>query len=274
MLRGAIDHVHHERVGGWIYSGEVNLKGATVLAFVEGRCVGSGVVDKFRQDLADVGLGDGYLGFSFPISLVDKGEKGKVIVKLQDSDAVLLPPGAKISAPSRASLFKSLQHDAASIEWMQGRGWFDNLELAFLKYVSQFGVFEISLINKKEVNGPTTSRVLEAEPIAAQYLDLVSLTKSKIISLSCEAIDSESVVAAVTGALPNVLPVVGILASQPGAISLVEGSHHDAILPNNIDGGVSYKLGPDRLLFVNLLCALSFDESSIGDQLTIYAAAS
>lgn len=97
MIRGAIEVATPALVSGWIYCKAESLRDQLVLAFVSGRCVGTGKVEIFRKDLLDAKLGDGYCGFHFPIQLQDGESPGSIVVKLQNSDACLLQAKSKVS---------------------------------------------------------------------------------------------------------------------------------------------------------------------------------
>jgi hypothetical protein len=98
MLRGAIEGVTHDAIFGWVYAAEVPLRGRTVLAFLDDRCIGSGKIEIFRQDLKNARLGDGYCGFHFGLTYPGRAEPGRVVVKLEGADAVLLQRGSRIVA--------------------------------------------------------------------------------------------------------------------------------------------------------------------------------
>ncbi|EGF93576.1 hypothetical protein ABI_20160 [Asticcacaulis biprosthecium C19] len=100
MIRGAIDSVHPDKIGGWIYSEIGSLRGKRVLAFVGSQCVGSGEVGLFRQDLADAGLDEGYVGFNFDISLPHRDKLLSVVVSLENSDLFLKQGAAEVGAPA------------------------------------------------------------------------------------------------------------------------------------------------------------------------------
>ncbi len=96
MIRGAIEVAQEKLVSGWIYSSQVKLRDTLVLAFSGARCVGSGRVDIFRQDLFDAKLGDGYCGFHFPVAL-EKGESpASIVVRPADCDAALIQPTSRV----------------------------------------------------------------------------------------------------------------------------------------------------------------------------------
>ncbi|ESQ88888.1 hypothetical protein ABAC460_13995 [Asticcacaulis sp. AC460] len=102
MIRGAIDSVHPDKIGGWIYSEIGSLRGKKVLAFVGGLCVGSGEIGLFRQDLADAGLDEGYVGFNFDITLPSRDKLSSVVVSLENSDLFLKQADAVVGAPAVA----------------------------------------------------------------------------------------------------------------------------------------------------------------------------
>lgn len=267
MLKGSIDSVHHERVGGWIHSDKADLREATILAFVDDRCVGAGQVGVFRQDLRDANVGDGYSGFSFPISLAEPTDADRLYVKLEGSDAILIPRNAKIEVPDRASMFGSSIHDDNSIEWMRSRGWLANEDYNFLKYVTQMGVYDLSLIEPRSKERPT-SAMLEYKAAGQTLLSLLTLSANGIEVLSCSVKRPDELIKQITTRLPRALPVVAIYTAQPSMVAVVEGSHKDRS-NTSTDGAISYSTGPDRLLFLNLLCAFEFPENFGQEPLTV-----
>lgn len=96
MIRGAIEIVQDKLIAGWIYARVGSLRDQLVLAMSGPRCVGSGQVDIFRRDLLDADLGDGYCGFHFPIELLPGEHPASVVIKLADSDAVLIQNGSRV----------------------------------------------------------------------------------------------------------------------------------------------------------------------------------
>ena len=70
MLRaiaGNVDEMDGQHATGWVAdlkSTDVRLE---VTAYVEGRCIGTGRADIFREDLVRAGYGDGCYGFHFPV---------------------------------------------------------------------------------------------------------------------------------------------------------------------------------------------------------------
>ncbi len=96
MIRGAIEVAQEKLVSGWIYSSEVALRGTLLLAFSGKRCVGSGRVEIFRQDLFDAQLGDGYCGFHFPVVLQTGEHPASIVVRPADCDAALIQAASRI----------------------------------------------------------------------------------------------------------------------------------------------------------------------------------
>jgi hypothetical protein len=226
------------------------------LAFVDGTCVGSGAVEVFRNDLAEAGLGDGHLGFSFPISLPNSEDLNRVFVRLDGSDLVLLQSTSKIVAIKTADSFKPLVHSSDSIEWMRSSGWLEPANFSFLKYIYQIGAYDYSLRQPKSANQLGANLV---EPIvAAQPLfDLLCLRKALIVGIEVPLSESMSLADLVVASPKRRLPIVAITSSEVGSISLLEGSHLDTKPPESFIGAVDYPFGPDRLLFLNLKCAFA-----------------
>ena len=97
MIQGAIEMVHETLVSGWIYAhvGE-GLRDQLVLAFSGPRCVGQGRVDVFRRDLLDAGLGDGYCGFHFPITLEPGEHPASVVIRPANCDTALIQARSQV----------------------------------------------------------------------------------------------------------------------------------------------------------------------------------
>ncbi len=146
MLRGAIDLVRQDQIGGWLYSDVGEVDNRVVLAFVDDQCVGSGPLGLMREDLKAAGLGDGRLGFSFGISLQDDADLPRVMVKIDGSDVFLLQQTATIARPE---LFLPVFTTLDRIEWMRSKGLLAPSEITFLKYIQQLGAFEYSLVQVK-----------------------------------------------------------------------------------------------------------------------------
>ncbi len=101
MIRGAIEWAGAGSIRGWIFSPEAGLRGRTLLAFLDGQCVGAGEIGLFREDIRDAGLGDGYSGFEFDIVLDDPADAPRVVVALDWCDAVLMQRNARVGPVRR-----------------------------------------------------------------------------------------------------------------------------------------------------------------------------
>ena len=101
MIRGAIEVVDPDRIAGWIVANGLVLRGAPALAFAGNRCVGSGPIGVFRADLQGAGLGDGFAGFDFSITLRPGEDLASVVIKLPMSDFALLQRGSQVVDATR-----------------------------------------------------------------------------------------------------------------------------------------------------------------------------
>ena len=90
MIRGAIEIANRSVISGWLYAPGLPLRDQLVLAFVGKRHVGTGKVELFRKDIKDAGLGDGYSGFYFPVTLLPGEQPETIVVRLDQSDLNLL----------------------------------------------------------------------------------------------------------------------------------------------------------------------------------------
>lgn len=269
MLKGAIDHISVSNVGGWLFTNLGSLDEALVLAFLGEECVGSGRIEIFRPDLLAAGMGDGRHGFSFPISVKDEEEAGRVYVKLEGSDAVILQPGR--AAPiSRRDLFQSARYSAESLEWMRLRGWFTPEELLFLKGMTRIGCVEYSLIPRGTYSGRKPSP-LDPSSAAEDLLSLVSMSKNGHQTVSVVAENADDLVKQVASHVVNPYSVIAIQSEQPIAVKVVEGSHTEETEVSSLEGAIAYNGGPDQLLFVDLTTSFELPEGTTGIPLTVHA---
>jgi hypothetical protein len=253
MLRGAIDHTTPNTLSGWIFSPVKPVRGETVLAFVDGVCIGAGKVELFRQDLLDAGLDDGHLGFHFGITPLQPRDVARAYVALEGSNFVVLQPGAHVGgAEVNRPVTPRPTRSMPCLEWMREHGWLEQSDFDFLKIFNQFGVFDQMLRpNKKAAAAGVESLDPAAE--AKRRLELllmqhVSLTKKPYAGFAALAAEARSLAAGLAE------PVVAIWSEQKGSFLLVEDSHHDDADHGleALTGAVEYVFGPDRLLFVDL----------------------
>jgi hypothetical protein len=274
VLKGAIDHVKAGEIGGWVYSETKSLRNHTVLAFLNDVCIGGGPVEMYRGDLAEAGLGDGYVGFKFPVTLSNPADFPVVVVKMEGSDALIVQESARLidraSIPPPTSL---TLRSAASVEWMRGRGWLEQPEYDFLRLMQRFGVYDLSLRDGKPEEKRSLGGLRDPMVAAKEMFDLLCSRDSQVTAgtfLGPEVQLEELVRNFRRGAIE---PIISLWSSQPGVVSVVEGSNQDVPSPKvegRSDGAVDYRVGPDRLLFLDLRCRLS---SQLAHQVRSYTIA-
>jgi hypothetical protein len=104
MIRGAIETANRSIISGWLYAQSVDLRGQLVLAFIGDRHVGTGKIELFRKDILEAGLGDGYSGFHFPVTLKASDQPQALTIRLEQSDLCLIQRESVIvPAASRAA---------------------------------------------------------------------------------------------------------------------------------------------------------------------------
>lgn len=253
MIRGAIDYTSSDRIGGWIYSPENQVRGKTVLAFVDNACVGAGSIDQFREDLAKAGLGDGFIGFNFGITPGKEEDLGKLIVKIEGSDFALLQSDSLIAGPLAAAK-SSIASDRsiASIEWMRTQGWLDQPEYDFLKFLRQVGIYDRSL--RRPRTATTLGGLDEPEVAAANLFSLLSQKPATPALLTFS--DAEEFAVGRNQLLATLAePIVAVWGANSGELLVIEGSHVEASDKGRaLTGGIAHSFGPDRLLFIDLRC--------------------
>ncbi len=257
MLRGSIEVARRNRVSGWIYSSAEPVRDKLILAFVGQRCVGAGKVDKFRKDLLEANLGDGYCGYDFPIVLNDDETLGAVVIRLQNADAALIQPNTRMFAPGEhgsggAPSLGPL--GIANVAWMQDRGWLDQPEFDFLKALQNIGAYERGLRLPRRPGGP----VLPALNPQDVVLDLLALSVLGEVDVTRSALKGFADLRG--NATPLRTCNVGAIAlwsEDRACISVEERSHltpresGKTVLAAPPSGGIEYTFGPDRLLFLH-----------------------
>lgn len=252
MIRGAVDYITPSAIGGWIYSDIAPVKDRLVLAFHGDECIGSGTIEMYREDLAKAGLGDGYLGFNFPITLPAEQDPTEVYVKLSDSDLILKQRLSTLVAQSAYRSIKAPKDSGLkrSSTWMRERGWIRPDECEFLTRIDELGVY---------------SRILSRQELysnASQQEPLPDLTISELFEVFYQAQCSvkrrhfESVTEAlefVATDLTSTAWTQGLWAlwsPGPTAVSVVEGGHQGSVAnTSETFSGIDYQVGPTRVVF-------------------------
>jgi hypothetical protein len=254
MIRGAIEFCTSDQVGGWIYSEAGAIRGRTVLAFVDDVCIGAGHIDQFRQDLLDAGLGDGYLGFLFHISIPSSDDASRVYVKLEGSDFALLQAGSKLSSPLSADTVvvpPSLRSEA-SLAWMQQRGWLTEFDFDLLKNLHLFGVYDVPLRVAATPDNRNGTSSISPEIVAANALQLLCLEDVSLEETTVSANELKDLHSRNYSSPHHA--VVALWSPQRTKILVVEGSHKDFPQDENysLKGAMHYVTAPDRLLFLDV----------------------
>jgi hypothetical protein len=278
MIRGAIEVAQKTRVAGWIFSASETLRDKTVLAFVAGRCVGSGKVERFRQDLLDAKLGDGYCGFDFPVRLADGEHVGSLIVRLQFSDMALIQSTSRIAGDDDEASGQAIADLGAikpeSVSWMMEQPEYD-----FLKAIQSAGAYERGLRPGKRgaVTQDTTAHGrLDAEMVAAEMLSLFALAEVKVLRQNTPAISE--LVANPAALRRSPMPVLALWSQDRGRILLEERSHLSGRVTSGpiaepLAGSIEYGFGPDRLLFVHRDCRFTAKGTAPASGVTVFVAA-
>lgn len=102
-LQGHIDAVEGGRVYGWAWNPEQPLDRVEVEIRHKGKSIGTARADRFRQDLVEIGMGDGTHAFAFDLpSTIRDTEAEAVGVYFTESQMPLSRgKGRKISLPDR-----------------------------------------------------------------------------------------------------------------------------------------------------------------------------
>jgi hypothetical protein len=255
--------VQSDRVAGWIYCSADVVHDKLILAFVGARCVGAGKVDRFRQDLLDAKLDNGFCGFDFPIDLAPGENLGAVVVKLQNADAALIQHGSRLIGPdddADTSVSDLGAISPSSVAWLQDRGLLEQQEYDFLKAVQGIGAYERGLRPPRRAGGDAPA-ALKPDAVVQEMLGLfvlgdVDITTTSLASLSDLTRDN----------LPSGAGAVSVFAlcsTERTRICLDERSHlgpkagRGKILSAPPAGGIDYNFGPDRVLFLHRDCSFA-----------------
>ncbi len=265
MIRGAIEQVVRNRISGWVWSPDTEVKGRTVLAFLDDACIGAGRVEGFRQDLKDAGLGDGIAGFDFELGLENAADAPRVTVRLEESDALLMQRQARI-VPLVARAAPAVQREAAAnlgpatLEWMRSRGWLCQSDYDFLRFIRRLGVYDRSLVvavdsraegREASLQDPMEMarhmlQLLRLEDVAVQRHSLATPREWRRLAEQQEMATGPGAVLALHSHGRGRLPVVEGSHTRPEMLTLDAGP----------PGCTDYMLGPDRLVFLDARCGI------------------
>jgi hypothetical protein len=264
VIRGNIDAVSRTRVEGWMYSEQVSLTGARVLAFVDDDCVGTGVVDLFRQDLVDARLGDGMAGFSFPISLAPSQDPRMLDVRLEGSDALIRQRASRsVPRDDIGAKMRRAPRDPQSLSWMRARGWLTADQYDALRVLGEFGVYG------QRVRPGAAEQIARSAGELLELMMFNAVTPLVHTGLAARELVGElaSERRSVLGLFPDAVPVIGLWAPQPCCLNVIEGSHLMPLEEPAV-GGIDYEFGGDSLLWINLDCKYTVPTGGITVLLT------
>lgn len=256
MIRGNIEVVTPELIQGWIYTEDGNIRNRVLLAFQNNTCVGSGRVEVFRPDLADAGLGDGHLGFSFPISVAPEAT-GSVVLKLEGSDAALLQPTAVIStgdAPVATTLDRAgLRGRLASLKWALKNGRISQADFDYLRILWSFGIYERGLIRR--IVGDDNTVTDKAEAVAAGLLEAYVETDVELVTKTVRNPAQFAEEIAAIARDPGRIAVVALHTGDRATLRALETSHLEGNGNGEDDNGslhfVDYALSPENLIVLD-----------------------
>jgi hypothetical protein len=265
MIRGAIEVVEPGRVSGWIYSSAETLRDQLIMGFVGNRCVGTGKVDRFRKDLLEAKLGDGYCGFDFPCRLLPDDGPGSLVIKLQNSDVALLQSSSRVFESGAEIISGGTAPDLgavppASVTWMQDNGWLEQHEHDFLKAIHAAGAYERGLRPARRA-GEDPPPALKPGPGVQAALSVYMLAR---VDVAANQVASLAELSAEKSILRrSAVSVVGLWSEEPTRICVAERSHlgpremRGKILPDFPPGGIDYQFGPERVLLLHRDCSFS-----------------
>jgi hypothetical protein len=250
MLRGNIDFVSRTRVEGWVHSDLAPLVGQRLLAFVDNDCVGAGMIELFREDLVQAGIGDGMAGFSFPIHLKPAHDARLVDIRLdggnfllRQADSCLMLRGAFGTEQRRAP------PDPETLAWMRNHGWLTQEQFETLDIVGRFGVCRAPLREASPDVPPTRAE------IGSTVLPMLELNQRRRLGLAVvENIWGDRLPQLKESLLtefPASPPLVALWSPQTQCLNVIEGSHWGRY-GDDIASGVDYEFGADTLLWINL----------------------
>lgn len=268
MIIGAIESVRPNRVMGWVHCHAADLRGATILAFVDRRCVGSGRIDVFRQDLADAGLLHGHLGFDFPISLDAAQDTSRVVVSLERCEAVILQRDSAV-VPARIAALASDAFAAGPVPSREVAAWLRNqeaisaAELDVIESLTDFGV----AIWQPDGEGPDAQHAELPLAAAARLFSACALSEVEAGQVEIASFQAlQAVLSEPSSALAKAR-LLALHAERPVRVRVQEGLHKQssvevekAALSNSATNWLEYPVSPDSLLLLHRNCRFAVDE--------------
>jgi hypothetical protein len=127
-ISGHIDRVDQEFIEGWLVDRDDASNKVQLEIYMGDVPLGQCVADRFRKDLADSGIGDGYCAFSFQTpSFVSVQQLKQVRFRLQDSNLFFVPPGQAEEVFSGSSGLPAGSPSRFGSLWIDRADWIDKL---------------------------------------------------------------------------------------------------------------------------------------------------
>jgi hypothetical protein len=138
------------------------------------------------------------------------------------------------------------------------RGWLQQSEYDFLKYIDQLGVYERTLRHPNWVGGVNEPVTLDPAVVALELLQLYHLDDVVLETQRVDSVHDVPTFAQRRSAIGGLQAVVALWSSERTRIGVVEGSHRQAGASGTAAPGaaIDYHLGPDHLLVVDPRCTV------------------
>jgi hypothetical protein len=280
MIRGAIELADQDRVSGWIYSASDSLRDKTIMAFVGNRCAGTGKVEEFRKDLLEAKLGDGYCGFHFPVRLLPEENTASLVVRLLNSDAVLLQSSSHVVGAHIEHTPAETPPDLGavppgSVTWMQDHGWLEQHEHDFLKAIHTAGAYERGLGATRRA-GDDGQPAARPEAIVRSMLGIYMLTHAEVVRT--QGASFHTLLAEKGAWRRSPVSVVALWSEEHTWITVAERSHtgprdgRAKLLDDPPPAGIDYQFGPDRILFLHRDCSFAAYKSASAASIVLFTA--
>jgi hypothetical protein len=271
MFRGNIDHASRTHIAGWVYCERQSLVGARVHAFVDEQCVGSGVVELFRQDLVEAGVGDGRGGFNFAIALGDSQDPRLLHIRVESGNAIIRQPFARLApADAGEARHSGPASNPQSLAWMLERDWLTGEQHRLLHGLSEFGVCVQALPESTADTADQAEIRRHLQQHGAALFGLLTFTAvSAEVRSNIVASDLVPQHRLLCAAFPSTPPVIALWSPLPSCVNLVEGSHRNRAPAAELKGaGIDYEFGRQQLLWFDLDCAFRFPTGAVSSGLT------
>jgi hypothetical protein len=267
MIRGCIESVTPRQVRGWIHAEGRSLRDMPLLAFSGRECIGAGQVAIFRQDLADAGLGDGYLGFDILISGERAEDLASVVVRLDQSDALLLQSEARVVGSAQAMgrmSAEEIRAEIAGYRWMLAQGWIDQADYDLLKGLTARGMYELALPRMQRSENERQQAFVD---IARRAFGLLMRRE---VSLKIRPVSELAEITAMALApdAGHERPVVALYGEGFG-LRMIEGGHAQGVVDSAGVMDVDFAVEPYQMLLVDARCPMQALHFKSGDQLTM-----